>query len=203
MTDSVWCPPKASEEAGRRFLETHAGLACVVRRRLSRLLVDQLVFAIRTRTLDFHAVFDVLQALEIPSRGLRVQEKPFRRPPLQGLWHAHFFQAGFISKNLSNEIQRREETGIINAILEDGAELDEMTTRRVTHEMTIGAFARRAARDALTGEWIVYAKDEDARLYLSLARHEEEDQVIFDRMMSRCEGRFKDAVSRSLRNSAC
>lgn len=190
---SVWDPPRASDEEVRQLFDT-PGFARVDAKRLSGLLVDQLVYAIRTRSLYSFAVTDVLQALEIPSRGRRVEERPFRRSPLRGLWHAHFFQAAFVPKNLSNEFQRREEPGIIDAVLENATELDEMTVKRLAHETTVGAFERRAARNALTGEWIVYAQDGDDRLYLSLARHEEGDQVIFDRMMSRCEGRFKDAL---------
>jgi len=192
MLTVQWKPPPATHEQIEEHLGDHAGLAFVDRARLSRLLCDQLVYGITTRTLDSFAVTDVLQALEMPDRARRrVEARPFKNPPLRGLLHAHFVQANFIAKNLENELRRRNGLTHVREAFESSGVLDQQTINRVAHAATIGVYEQRARRDALTGEWLIYADHGGDNFYLAVAGHDEGDHVIYDRIMDRCEESFR------------
>jgi hypothetical protein len=62
-------------------------------------------------TLDIFCIFETIKELsgEMPiCRGRTKEAKPFRRPPLIGLWHKHFFQASFMPENLLLEFSKGE-----------------------------------------------------------------------------------------------
>ena len=54
----------------------------------------------------------------------------------------------------------------------------------------VGLYAERSRDQRLTGEWIVYARHEGRNYYLCLARHDEEDATIFDRIKNGCVDEF-------------
>jgi hypothetical protein len=197
---TVWNPPTATDEQISAVLNDNAGMAGVDRARLSRLLCEQLAFAISMRALDSFAVTVVLQALEGhgPQAG-RVQPRPFRRAPLRGLLHVHFVDASFIAHNLRIELEQPATRSRIQRVVHQaGSDLphDEAMTL-LAHELTTGSYEQRAARDALTGEWIIYAEHEGQKLYLGLARHSRDrvgDQAIYELLLERCDGHFREAV---------
>ncbi|CAH7269082.1 hypothetical protein VCHA54P489_430004 [Vibrio chagasii] len=53
-----------------------------------------------------------------------------------------------------------------------------------------GTLDKRKARNKMTGEWVVYAKYNDDLYYLCLARHDDGDQVIRDRIEQHCVEEF-------------
>lgn len=195
MTRIIWDPPKASDSDIEQLLGNHPGLFGIDRSRMGRLLCDQLVHGITTRTLNSFAVTDVLEALEVPGRTpprCRVEPRPFRWPPLRGLMHAHFSQASFVARNIQNELQRspsffEDALGIRGA--PDGAELN-----RIAHEATIGMYEHRAARKATTGEWLIYAEHQGSRFYLAIAAHDEGDHTILSRIEQRSESHLLDIL---------
>lgn len=194
--DTFWNPPRATDEQLEAALGDNAGFALLDRTRMSRLLCEQLAFGISTRTLNSFAVTDVLEALEGHGpRAGQVLQRPFRRPPLRGLLHAHFVQASFIAHNLANEIQRRGAWSVhkhLNSAPSEALEGD--VVKHVAHEATIGLYAQRSSRDALTGEWIIYAEHQGQRLYFGLAEHATDDEAIHSQLVERCEERFRDAI---------
>jgi len=203
MSNIVWNPPKASDSDIERWLGDHAGLAGVDRTRMGRLLCDQLVHGIVTRTLDAFAVTDVLQALEVPGRArCNVERGPFRKPPLRGLMHAHFFQASFIARNLQNELQRKDSLRLFEEALGIRGVLDGAALNRVAHAATFGMYENRASRKAITGEWLIYAEHEEQRFYFAVAGHDEGDENIFSRIMERSEQRFRDVLDAVTRKPA-
>jgi len=195
MTTINWNPPSRTNAEIEEYLGDHSGLCRVDRSRMSRLMAEQLVHGIITRTLDPFAVTDVLQALEGHHHAsAAVDPRPFSHPPLAGLMHVHFFQAVFIAKNVALELSskkggRRFEDSIKRT--ETAPDAD--SVNKIAHEATIGAFERRALHNSrgLTGEWIIYAEHCGQRFYLCVAGHEEGDQLIYDRMIRRCEDRFR------------
>jgi hypothetical protein len=192
MMTVTWEPPPATDEQIEQHLGNHAGLAFVDRSRLSRLLCDQLVYGITTRTLDSFAVTDVLEALEMPDRARRrIEARPFNNPPLGGLLHAHFIQAAFIPKNLEIGLQRRNSLKHVREAFESSRLLDQQTINRIAHAATIGVYEQRARRNALTGEWLIYADHGGDKFYLAVAGHSEGDHVIYDRIVNRCEESFR------------
>jgi hypothetical protein len=198
MVTVTWEPPRATHEQIEEHVGDHTGLAFVDRARLSRLLCDQLVYGITTRTLDSFAVTDAIQALEMPDRARRrVDERPFKNPPLRGLLHTHFVQASFIVKNLELELRRPDSLILVREAFGSSDVLDEQTIDRWADAMTFGLYGKRAHRDAMTGEWLIYANHGGYKFYLAVARHSrnsEEDRVIYDRIMDRCEESFRKIV---------
>lgn len=191
-------PPPATHEQIEEHVHDHTGLGLVDRARLSRLLCDQLVYGIITRTLHSFAVTDVIQELEMPGRTrCRVEERPFNNPPLRGLLHAHFVQTSFILENLRRELQRKDSLILVREAFASSDVLDEQTIDRWADAMTYGLYGKRASRNAMTGEWLIYANHGGNNFYLAVARHSrnsEEDRVIYDRIMDRCEESFRKIV---------
>lgn len=195
--DTFWNPPRATDEQLEAALGDNAGFAFLDRTRMSRLLCEQLAFGISTRTLNSFAVTDVLEALEGHGpRAAKILPRPFKRRPLRGLLHAHFVQASFIPHNLTNEIQRPGGWPKVQKHLDSAPSeiLESDVVKHVAHEATFGLYAQRSSRDALTGEWIIYAEHQGQKLYLGLAEHATDDEAIHSQLVERCEERFRDAI---------
>lgn len=109
-----------------------------------------------------------------------------KHPPLKGLWHKHYLEDGrrAMASNIKKGLgrfglplmqQRADDAaaaGIERPVPLD--ELDEIITDGV-----YGNWMRLAASEALTGEWLVFAKYEGQNYYLALATHDSNthDQV--------------------------
>jgi hypothetical protein len=69
-------------------------------------------------------------------------------------------------------------------------------TSRIAHLHTWGRYRTRANEGRLTGEWIVFTKDDAGRnLYLAAARHRdaretESAQELYELILSRCDRHF-------------
>ena len=117
----------------------------------------------------------------------------FRKPPLKGLWHKHYFTARFMAANITAQLGKTGLAKMVNEVFNTGAP-------RVTQEM-ISELARRVANEPftqreqagkLTGEWIIYAKHSGKNFYLCLNTHNAGDQAIFDRVAAHCPKDFPD-----------
>lgn len=53
-----------------------------------------------------------------------------------------------------------------------------------------GSYEKRASQQKLTGEWIIYAKYQSKNYYLTLAQHDEGDDVIHQRIIEGCQADF-------------
>jgi hypothetical protein len=190
-----WNVPNCTDGDILALLDDHAGLVGIDRARLSRLFCEQLVYINHSRELSVFTVTDILQELEkLKPEGQRVKKpRQFKHLPLRGLMHIHFGPGFFIRPNLVNELRRPDNQGSIEKSIENAKNQDEVI-KLLAHEMTIGSYKRRADRNGLTGEWIIYAKHEEWNYYLSLASHDEDNQAIYDRMVERCEDRFREVL---------
>jgi len=189
-----WNPPRLTDQEIEARLGDNAGLVGVDRTRMSRLLCEQLAFGIASRTLNSFEVTDVLQALEGHRARGHVEVRPFNHPPLKGLLHAHFLQAAFVPMNLANEMKTKRGKTQIDSVFADANLSDDEKVKLSAHQATVGMFERRSARNALTGEWILYAEHQGQRYYLAIASHIEDDAVIYKRMMERCEQHFQHII---------
>lgn len=190
-----WNPPRLTDHEIEAQLGDNSGLVGVDRNRMSRLLCEQLAFGIASRTLNSFEVTDVLQALEGHSTRGHVEIRPFNRHPLKGLMHAHFLQATFLPKNIANEIKTARGKAQLESVLEDDSLSDDDKAKLIAYKATVEMFESRSSRNALTGEWIIYAEHQGHRYYLALASHtEKNDMVIYNRMMERCEKHFQDII---------
>ncbi|TCZ51430.1 hypothetical protein [Roseicella aquatilis] len=150
-------------------------------------------FAIDLAVADVRGVFNSSSVLDQIERiesqrkvvGDTKEPTPFKHEPLKDLWHAHFYDARFAIRNLVNENSLERVTEIM--ALHFGKYADEVAGE-IAHGMVIGSYERRAARNALTGEWIVYEPRKSGNYYLTIAFHneaatrEETDRRIFERV---------------------
>lgn len=163
------------------------GIDRVAPERYSLLLLLQLYTeTITARRMNPAKVIHEIRALE----GLDEisQTKPpveFKYPPLKGLWHKHYMVDGISSmaRNLrlsllkhgmpwlDDQIKKGQETGEEKYLTEEDVGM-------IVNDAVHGNWMRRASASELTGEWIVYARHENANYYLCLAQHSSEDNHI-------------------------
>lgn len=141
------------------------------------------------------APYQVLQSvLDVesgePGAGLKPATR-FRRPPLRGLWHKHWFSARFIAGNLLAAIQRENAEDWISGALKDD-ESQDVAIGRIAHHFTVTSFEDRWASKQATGEWIVYIQRPDGNRYLSVATHTTGDQAIYDSIVNVCGREYPD-----------
>ncbi|MBN1654344.1 MAG: hypothetical protein JXA30_11295 [Deltaproteobacteria bacterium] len=190
-----WSVPRCTDDEILTLFKDHVGLVGIDRTRFSRLFCEQLVHIDHSQELCLFAVTDILQELEkLKPEGQHVKNPgQFKHLPLRGLMHIHFGPGHFIHTNLMNEQKRPDNQNRVEKAIENAQNLDD-AIKLFAHEMTFGSYKRRADRNGLTGEWIIYAKYDKRNYYLSLASHDETDQVIYDRMVERCEDRFREVL---------
>ena len=133
-------------------------------------LAFELAYHMVARVYHVHKIYDEIGILEgtDPRSSRTKKATPFKDPPLLGLWHKHHFQPYFIAKNIQNEFKCSFKKSIekhIDAKVEYFSEM-------LVYDLSIGAYRDRSDRMDLTGEWIVFEKDDKGRnYYLSLGEH--------------------------------
>jgi len=132
------------------------------------------------RLLHIHAIYDEIGKLEGTDTVPSMTKKPRQmRPPLRGLWHKHYFQPGFMPRNLIDEIEQMDKDGRWEAMFapHHGKYIHDFIDQ-ISHEMVNGAFERRARDRRVTGEFIVYELQPDgSHYYLTLGKHGEWDAI--------------------------
>lgn len=124
-------------------------------------------------------ILDAIDVLEGLSAARNLKEaEPFRRPPLQGLWHQHFFSSSYhMMRNVGerwnaagggNFEYTRMVGEVMRALSHDPDALPMALARRF-----MDGYVERAQAGKLTGDWIVFAVHEGTRYYLDIALHEE------------------------------
>ena len=77
----------------------------------SDVLVSQLTEVYRNMTLNFGQIQDAIRELSgtpLTPKSRTKKAEPFRRPPLIGLWHKHYFQTAFLANNIKLEVLKGE-----------------------------------------------------------------------------------------------
>jgi hypothetical protein len=142
--------------------------------RYSTLLASELDAHIRNRSLHSHLITDEIAALEGALRTSQTKKKRGKRfggKWLKGLWHKHFFQPSYMLENLKlhwTEQRIKETFG------------EQMSIDEVIHHF-VGGYAARAGLKRLTGEYFIFAKQDEIAYYLTLAKHNEDDEVVWRR----------------------
>ncbi len=173
------------------------GLNTIAPNRYSIILLLELFGGFKSGGLHLEKIMHEIRLLE--EDGTQSQlKKPtqFSHPPLEGLWHKHYFEGGmkallvnlgmitldlkpnkkFRIPFLEQKIKEAEQGGR-QAISIDDTDAHEQI-KLLVDDMVQGSWLRRTEAKALTGEWIVYAKYEHQNYYLSLGKHEEGDERI-------------------------
>jgi hypothetical protein len=122
---------------------------------------------------------DVLRSVVALEQGNPIlRDEPFRRKPLKGLRHAHWFSARFIPQNIANELGS---DGMMNAAIAffPNGVVEADAIPGFVNAVTREPFEQRAARGAVTGEWIIYAAEEQ-NYYLCCCGHNSADHIHKD-----------------------
>ena len=150
--------------------------------RCSQLLIAELMLWNEFYGHEPFQVTDQIKALEnTDSTSTTKPPTEFRRKPLKGLWHKHFFDAHFVGHNLSNEWKAGKKLENMIKEVFESAESEVITEdmmSEVSHRLIQGAMESRDEEKRLTGEWIVFDKHDDGNRYLCLARHADGDEAI-------------------------
>lgn len=163
--------------------------------RVSIALVIRLANA-SAENIDVFSVLDELDYLEgIKSSSRTKKEAQFRKPPLQGFWHKHFFSARHLIKNVrvrwNLESGNKDLSAMIADVANEYGEDPDLWPNVLTHRLVVEGFEDRASR-GLTGDWIVYAKHEEQNFYLDLATHNEgrQPEQLLQKLRNGCYAEF-------------
>ncbi len=167
------------------------GLDRIAKDRFSWLFALNLYLYDRVNGIDPTEIIDEIKKLEAGVTGPGTKPATeFRREPLRGLWHKHFFSAHFVPQNLLNHLANGRLEAIIEQTVKQGGVITEEMIANVIHQITEAQLEDRYTTGKITGEWIVFAKHEGANYYLCLSTHTSGDQVIYDQIKSLCFPQF-------------
>jgi predicted RNase H-like HicB family nuclease len=150
------------------------------------------IFGVRPFT-----VIDEIKSLEKLKISQTKQAEQFTRPTLGGLWHKHYMNGDVASlaqniKNALNEygipffeekIREAQAAGEKRFVTKDDVP-------KIVNDVVTNNRARRRSEGKITGEWIVYAQHEDQNFYLCLAKHNDGDEKIRERIERICVREF-------------
>ena len=180
------------------FAEMH-GLERAASGRYSLLLLFELYHWGHAGRLNPGKVIEEIEFLE----GLRqfIRSKPAsvfdRNKPLRGLWHKHYLEDGLpsMAKNLRKGLMRY---GIpcADRMVQDTEESGEeryfsrQDVMQIAHDAVEGNWKRLMDESALTGQWIIFARNESKNYYLCLGRHDSGDEKIREQIDKVCVREF-------------
>jgi hypothetical protein len=150
------------------------GLESIAAGRYSSLFVLNLMMLDRLNGIDPFQVIEELKFLEGGRQS--IQTKPasqFKRDHLKGLWHKHFMPAlpSVMAHNIINHLGRHGARKLVEEVF-DSAKSPIVTQEMIdelSHRIVIESMEKRGAQEKLTGEWIVFAKEDDSNYYLGVA----------------------------------
>jgi hypothetical protein len=137
-----------------------------------------------------------LEAGEQSPTGTKLATQ-FRKPPLNGLWHKHWFSAHFLGANIVLGLGKDGVEKLVNEAMDPAKSkvITQEMINELAHRVTHDPLVARDARKKLTGEWIVFAKHGGKNYYLTVALHGTGDQVIFDEIKQHCLRDFPDLLT--------
>lgn len=162
--------------------------------RCSSGLIAELEHRLVNRITNIFMITDEIAALDgaSPARGTRTKPAAmFRRRLLKGLWHKHHLHSSLdaTAKNVANQWARAPETFEVPA----GLTPEELwkVAGEISHRIVLDGYQNRSNAGELTGEWLVYAKQDGVNYYLTLGTHTEGDEAVWTRCRA-CVGEFPD-----------
>jgi len=166
----------------------------IIKNRYSISFLLDAFFAFENGSLNIDTVMyeiKFLEGLEQTSRTKKATQ--FRRPPLKGLWHKHYFDGSIsaLAQNVKNALDSYGMPYFENMVNEVKASGEErfVTPEDVPHivnDVVTLNLQRRRNDQKTTGEWLVYAIHENVNYFLCLAKHSEEDAQIRSKIDSSC-----------------
>ena len=138
----------------------------------SLLFFQQFVNGVKKGVLDFEQIAKEIEYLE-GTRSITTTKKEsmFKGELLEGLWHKHFFDAQHIPTNCLKMLEKQQEK-----ICRKNLSEDEFL------EAILNLIDKSVVNYDKTGDWIIYQKTKQGNRYLTLARHNEPDEKIYERI---------------------
>lgn len=182
------------------------GLESVVAGRYSFLLLLELFGATQSGMLNPAKVVSQIRVLEgvEAARGLKAATL-FKHPPLQGLWHQHYLEDGLpsVARNIQKGIGKFGLPYVKQKIADAKASgeeryFTEADVAQIAYDAVMSNWERLINSEALTGEWLVFAKHEGKNYYLSLGKHNSGDDLLRSQIDAVCLQEFpflKDILS--------
>jgi hypothetical protein len=159
--------------------------------RFSMVFLAQTIQMNMNRVINVHQMMDEIRYLEgIGAKSQTKKSAAFNKEPLKGLMKTHFMDASFVLRNIGNHM------GVFNGggknldmLIQEAFDkntsgvIDDEFISYISNGITFGALKKRAEKQTLTGEWIVFQECERKNYYLTLAAHNEGDSVIYKRVL--------------------
>ena len=151
--------------------------------RYTSLLVVNLYLLDKVSGVDPVQVINEIKSLEglAPSQ----QTKPaaeFKGSVLKGLWHKHFLPTlpSAFAHNILNHLGKNGLAKLVEEVF-DPAKSSIVTRKMIdelAHRVVEESIVDRGAADKLTGEWIIFAKENGENYYLCISPHASGDENI-------------------------
>lgn len=155
------------------------GLEKIAHGRYSTLLAANLLGGALSGQQNPAKIVREIELLESGELGQFKQPIQNRHPPLKGLWHKHYMQDGLASlvMNVEKGLRRYGMPFFEQKIQEakDASELRYLSPEDVPElvdDIIRGNRQRLSEQQALSGEWIIFAKHEGRNYYLTIATHD-------------------------------
>jgi hypothetical protein len=142
-------------------------------------------------------VIDEIKSLEKQEISQTKQATLFRGPHLRGLWHKHYMNGDVASlaQNVQHALNEYKIPFVGEKIREaQVAGEEKFVTRedvpKIVNDVLRNNLAMRRSAGKMTGEWIVYAQHESRNFYLCLAKHNDGDEKIREKIERICVREF-------------
>jgi len=176
----------AIEEFSARQISEFAniyGLDRIAPGRYSSLFIVNLYLLDKVNGISPEQVIAEIKHLEglAPSQQTK-EASEFKGPILKGLWHKHFLPAlpSVFAHNIINHLGRRGLKDLVTEVFDPTK--SSVVTRGMIEELSSrlveGSMIDRASKGKLTGEWIIFAKENQENYYLCIAPHTSDDANI-------------------------
>jgi len=166
----------------------------VVTGRYSAGLVRQFDAHVANRSANIFQIFSEIAGLEGVGTAKPSRTKPpseFKGRWLNGLWHKHYTQASFLATNLLLHWKGDKLLSLIKSSYGGREFFDEQAAKELSYRFVHDGYLERSNNSKLTGEWLVFAKQDSKAYYLTLGSHTEEDEAIWRRCKA-CAPEFPD-----------
>ena len=147
----------------------------------STVFVGNVAACLNDGTTNVATIFHAIGSLEGAHKNRPERTRPptlFRRPPLKGLWHKHFHEGTIASMalNIQNHWNGRLDQ-LISKHFHTGEVVTQEAISGLVHDLVIKGYADRGQAGKITGEWIVFAKQDGINYYLTLGVHGDDDAI--------------------------
>ncbi|WP_024955857.1 hypothetical protein [Sulfurospirillum arcachonense] len=176
-----------TDEELNYFIQNNINFVGLNTSNISQYLLAQLYVLNDYMNFDITNILNQIKSLESNKKSSTKKETQFNREPLKGLWHKHFFDAQYILKNIGAEFGLNYDGNKkLDKLLSknDFNKFDDTMNKKIIYEIVDDGFLGRQKNKKLTGEWIIFTKGKGSNYYLTLARHEEDDSVIYNRIIN-------------------